>query len=193
MALKCGYFNSIEKDRLYSADDFASFYDGLIIDGVYSSVGNKFYVTANGGMGIKVETGRAWFDHTWTWNTSPLELTIPTADTVYNRIDAAVIEVNKNDRQNYIKIVKGIPANSPARPSLTKTSKIKQYALAYITVARNATSISNGNIVNVVGNVETPIVSFLNVTGLPPMHYGTADITAGVTPLYTGQLYLVYE
>ncbi len=193
MALKCGYFNSVNSDRLYSADDFASFYDGLIIDGVYSSVGSKFYVTANGGMSVKVDTGRAWFDHTWTWNTSALSLSIPTADTVYTRIDAVVIEVNKNNRQNYIKVIKGNPASSPARPSLTKTSKITQYALAYVTVGRNVTSIANSNITNVVGTVETPVVSFLNITGLPPMQYSTTDINAGSTPLYTGQLYLVYE
>lgn len=193
MALTSGFFDSVNLDRTYNADQFSSFYDGLIIDGVYSSVGNRFRVAVSSGMQLTVDTGRAWFDHVWVANTSKYTLTISTADTVYPRIDAVIIEINKQDRKSYLKVVNGTPAANPSRPSLIKTNLVRQYALAYVTVPVNATSISSGNIDNVVGNVETPLVSFLNITGLPPMQYSETDINAGSTPLYTGTLYLVYE
>ena len=193
MTVNSGFFNSLNNDREYDAEEFSSFYDGLINDGVYSSVGTQFYVSAYGGMQVCVDTGRAWFDHTWTVNSQKLLLELETADTLFRRIDAVVIEVNKIDRENHIKIVKGTPAQNPARPTLTKSVKVNQYALAYITVPVNAQEIVVANITNVVGTVETPIISFLNVTGLPPMQFSETDIEAGVTPLYSGQLYLVYE
>ena len=193
MSVSYGFYDSYNGDRVYNADQFASFYDGLINDGVYYSVGNRFLVTANSGMNIFVETGRAWFDHTWTFNNQKRSLTIPTADTVYGRIDAVIIEVNKQTRENSIKIKTGTPAETPSRPEMTKTEYIKQYALAYIVVGANVTSIVTGNITNVVGAPETPMVSMLNISGLPPMQWSTTDIVSGETPLYTGQLYLVYE
>lgn len=193
MSVTYGFYDSYNGDRVYNAEQFSSFYDGLINDGVYYSVGQRFRVTANSGMNIYVDTGRAWFDHTWTFNNQKLSLTVPTADTVYTRIDAVIIEVNKQNRTNSITIKKGTASASPARPSMTKTDYVKQYALAYITVGANATSISSSNITNVVGNVETPMVSMLNISGLPPMQWSTTDIVSGSTPLYTGTLYLVYE
>ena len=193
MSVTYGFYDSYNGDRVYNAEQFSSFYDGLINDGVYYSVGQRFRVSVNSGMNIYVDTGRAWFDHTWTFNNQKLSLTVPAADTVYWRIDAVIIEINKTSRVNSIKIKKGTAQQSPARPAMTKTSSIKQYALAYITVPANATSITAGNIVNVVGNVETPMVSMLNISGLPPMQWSTTDIVSGSTPLYTGTLYLVYE
>ena len=193
MSVTYGFYDSYNGDRVYNADQFASFYDGLINDGVYYSIGDRFDVTPNSGMKIYVGTGRAWFDHTWTFNNQKLTLTVPAADTVYGRIDAVILQVNKNTRTNSITIKKGTAQASPVRPTLTKSSTVKQYALAYITVGANVTSIPASKITNVVGNVETPMVSMLNISGLPPMQYSTTDIVAGSTALRTGQLYLVYE
>ena len=167
MSLTSGFYDSYNGDRVYDAEQFSSFLDGIIYDGVYAAVGNKFFVEAAGGMQITVDTGRAWFAHTWTLNSSKYGIIVPTADTVYKRIDAVVLEINKLDRKNYIKIVKGTPASSPSRPSLFKTSTKIQYALAYMTINKNATSISQSNITYVVGQSETPLVSALSLSGIP--------------------------
>lgn len=167
MALTYGFFDSINHDRTYNAEEFSSFLDGIVYDGVYESVGNKFYVSEYEGMMVTVDTGRAWFDHTFTLNTSKIALTVPDADTVYNRIDAVVLEVNKEDRRNYIKIVEGTPSESPQKPSLKKTVRIKQYALAYITVTKDTTEIEQVNIEYVVDTSETPLASALALAGIP--------------------------
>ena len=152
MALTYGFYNSKDHDRMYSAEEMAGFLDGIIYDGVYQAVGNSLEVKPYDGMSVTIDSGRAWFDHTWTLNTTKYVVTLDESDPVFNRIDAVVLEVNKTDRKNYFKVVKGEPAEIPLRPALIKTNMIKQYALAYITVKRQpSTEISELDIMNVVG------------------------------------------
>ena len=161
MALTSGFFNSINHDRLYDATQISTLFEGLINDGVYQGVGHIFKVSASNGMNVTVDTGRAWFNNTWTRNDALIVLTVPTAEQVLKRIDAVVIEVNSLDtvRNNTIKIVKGTPASKPAKPSLTKNDDVHQYPLAYITVDPNVTSITQQKIQNAVGTSACPFVT----------------------------------
>ena len=161
MALTSGFFNSKNHDRLYDATQISTLFEGLINDGVYQSVGNIFKVSASNGMNVTVDTGRAWFNNTWTRNDALIVLTVPTAEQVLKRIDAVVIEVNSLDtvRNNSIKIVKGTPASNPTKPSLTKNDDVHQYPLAYITVDPNVTVITQQKIQNAVGTSACPFVT----------------------------------
>lgn len=161
MALTSGFFNSKNHDRKYDAVQISSLFEGLIKDGVYQGVGNIFKVSASSGMNVTVDTGRAWFNNTWTRNDALIVLTIPASEQVLNRIDAVVLEVNnlENVRNNSIKIVKGTPASSPAKPSLTKNNDVHQYPLAYITVDANTTAVTQQKIQNAVGTSACPFVT----------------------------------
>lgn len=161
MALTSGFFNSKNHDRLYDATQISTLFEGLINDGVYQGVGNIFKVSASNGMNVTVDTGRAWFNNTWTRNDALIVLTVPTAEQVLKRIDAVVIEVNSLEtvRNNTIKIVKGTPASNPAKPSLTKNDDVHQYPLAYITVDPNVTTITQQKIQNAVGTSACPFVT----------------------------------
>ena len=161
MALTSGFFNSKNHDRLYDATQISTLFEGLINDGVYQGVGNIFKVSASSGMNVTVDTGRAWFNNTWTRNDALIVLTVPTAEQVLKRIDAVVIEVNSLEtvRNNTIKIVKGTPASNPAKPSLTKNDDVHQYPLAYITVDPNVTVITQQKIQNAVGTSACPFVT----------------------------------
>lgn len=161
MALTSGFFNSKNHDRLYDATQISTLFEGLINDGVYQGVGNIFKVSASNGMHVTVDTGRAWFNNTWTRNDALIVLTVPTAEQVLKRIDAVVIEVNSLEtvRNNTIKIVKGTPASNPSKPSLTKNDDVHQYPLAYITVDPNVTAITQQKIQNAVGTSACPFVT----------------------------------
>lgn len=161
MALTSGFFNSKNHDRLYDATQISTLFEGLINDGVYQGVGNIFKVSASNGMNVTVDTGRAWFNNTWTRNDALIVLTVPTAEQVLKRIDAVVIEVNSLEtvRNNTIKIVKGTPASNPSKPSLTKNDDVHQYPLAYITVDANVTAITQQKIQNAVGTSACPFVT----------------------------------
>lgn len=161
MSVTYGFYNSINGDRKYNALEMSSIFDGIIVDGVYMSIGDALNVQSSGGMGITVGIGRAWFDHTWTLNDSLLPLTLESSDVLLNRIDAVVLEINNNTevRRNEIKIVKGAPASNPVRPTLVKNELLNQHPLAYISVPKGATSISQSNITNAVGTSECPFVT----------------------------------
>ena len=161
MSVTYGFYNSINGDRKYNALEMSSIFDGIIVDGVYMSIGDALNVKSSGGMGITVGEGRAWFNHTWTLNDSIMPLTLESSDVLLNRIDAVVLEVNNDSavRKNTIKIIKGSPASKPVKPSLIESELVNQHPLAYISVPKGATSISQSNITNAVGTSECPFVT----------------------------------
>ena len=161
MSLTYGFYNAINHDRRYNAIQMSSIFDGIIEDGVFMTIGNRFQVLQNNGMVINIDTGRAWFNHTWTLNDALLPLTVSQSEIILDRIDAVVLEVNAQQsvRANSIKIIKGTPASSPVRPILTNTEFVHQHALAYIYVRARVTEIRQADITNVVGTSETPFVT----------------------------------
>ena len=161
MSVTNGFYNSIKGDRKYNALEMSSIFDGIIVDGVYMSIGDALNVKSSGGMGITVGIGRAWFNHTWTLNDSLLPLTLANSDVLLNRIDAIVLEVNNNTevRKNTIKILKGTPSSKPVKPTMTEGELLNQHPLAYISIPAGATSISQSNIENAVGTSACPYVT----------------------------------
>lgn len=161
MSFTYGFYNSKDGDRRYNASQISQIFDGVILDGVFMSIGDKFKVSAGTGMSVTVGTGRAWFDHTWSNNDSDMIVPITQSDVLLPRITAIVLETNQNEeaRANSIKTIDGTPALVPVKPSLTKNDYVNQYPLAYITVPANATSISASNIENAVGTSDCPFVT----------------------------------
>lgn len=162
MSLTYGFYNSLNHDRRYSAIQMSSIFDGVINDGIFMSIGDRFAVTAAGtDMFVTVGTGRAWFDHTWTLNDAALPIEIPQAELVLNRYDAVVLEVNGTQavRANDIKVVKGTPSSNPTYPKMTNTELVHQYPLAYIYVAAGVTSIRQANVTSMIGKDDAPYVT----------------------------------
>ena len=92
-----GFFDSFNEDRKYNSLQLSSIFDGIISDGVYATYGDYFLVSPVSGMGIKVGTGRAWLDHTWTLNDADYPLTVEDAEVVLKRIDTVIIEVDRSN------------------------------------------------------------------------------------------------
>lgn len=158
MAFTFGFYNSLNGDRRYNAEQFGEIFDGILRDGIIPSIGQLFAVTtANNGMQINVGTGRAWFNHTWNKNDSIMVLTVPLSDVTRSRYDAVVLEVNANDeiRTNSIKIVQGEPLVNPVKPVLVNTAKVHQYPLAYIKVEPGAEVIKASMIESMIGREPT--------------------------------------
>lgn len=161
MSVTYGFYDSLNGDRKYNAKQISELFDGLIRDGVFMSIGDALVVSAGGGMNITVGTGRAWFNHTWTYNDAPLILQVDQSEIALNRIDTVVLEVNSNIdvRANTIKIVKGVPSSEPVATELVRNEFVNQYPLAYIYVPAGATEITAANITNTVGTSDCPFVT----------------------------------
>lgn len=161
MAVTYGFYNSLNKDRMYNAEQMSAIFDGIITDGVFSAIGDALMPVAGTGMQVIVKTGKCWFNSTWTLNDAQLPLDIETADVSLTRIDAIVVEINSAvaTRANSIKIIKGTPSANPAKPTLSATETLHQYALGYVTVAANATAITSGDIEVNVGKSSCPFIT----------------------------------
>lgn len=161
MSVSSGFFNSLNGDRKYNAAQMSAIFDGLIIDGIFASIGTAFAVKAAGGLTVNVGIGKAWFDHTWTVNDSILPMTAPEAEVLLDRIDAVVLEVNGTEsvRENTIKFVKGNPSSAPSRPTLTNEGNVHQYPLCYIYRKYGTAVINQADITPMVGTESTPFVT----------------------------------
>ena len=164
MAVTYGFYNALNHDRLYDAIQMSSIFDGIIQDGIFSTIGTSMIVTApEDGMFVDVGPGRAWFNHTWTLNDTEYPVEAEEAEVVLDRIDAVILEVNAaaEVRANSIKFLKGTPSSNPVKPTLTHNAEVNQYALAYVTIRAGQTTIFQSDIENVVGTDETPFVTGL--------------------------------
>ena len=162
MAFTFGFYNALNHDRRYNAIQVSSIFDGIIKDGIFMSIGGHMNVKATGnGFNIVVESGRAWFNHTWSLLDADYPMVVSPSDVLEDRIDVVVLEVNENVdvRQNFIKIIAGTPAKHPTKPALTNNLDIHQYALAYITVPANSVTLTQSNVENAVGLGSTPFVT----------------------------------
>ena len=59
MSVNSGFFNAVNGDRTYNADDLSQFFDGIISDGIFKYFKNELKVTANKGLSVRVLNGKA--------------------------------------------------------------------------------------------------------------------------------------
>ena len=85
-----------------------TYFEGLVSDGIYESIGEKFQVTAGEGMSVSVGSGRALVKTHWIKNDSALSLSIDAASTQYNRIDAIVLKYDATARNISIVVKKAL-------------------------------------------------------------------------------------
>lgn len=161
MSVTSGFFNGVNYDRMYDALQVSQLFDGLIRDGVFASIGNCFVVSFNNAFVVNVGTGRAWFDHTWTYNDAVLPVELPLPEILLDRIDAVVIDVNweEDTRKNDIIVVKGTPAADPVKPTMLRSTYHNQYPIAFILQKAAATKIEPAYIENAVGTEVCPFVT----------------------------------
>lgn len=161
MSVTSGFFNSLNGDRRYNAEQMSAIFNGIINDGVFASIGDGFTVSAAGSNNITVGIGRAWFNSVWIWNDAILPIQADVPEVVLERYDAVVIEINRTEsiRAGLIKIVKGTPSSTPAYPTMTHTNEINQYPLAYIHRKASANEITQADITNMVGTSNCPYIT----------------------------------
>lgn len=146
MALTSGFFNSVSGDRLYNADQMSEYFDGILTSGVYPNVGNALAVTALTGMTVTVGTGRALINSRWMYNDTPYTLTLNAASPTLNRIDAIVVRYDESARSITLAVKTGTATSAPVAPTMTRTSAVKEYALAYVEVNALTTTITSSMI-----------------------------------------------
>ena len=153
MAITSGFFNSVNKDRLYNAAQIGKYLQHIVSSGVFPYVSSSLQVLANDGMTVQVQAGRAMLDYHYMDNDAPITLTL-NAGGAQNRVDAIIMYVDMTERACGITVKEGTPAASPTAPTMTRTDVRKEYMLASVYVAKLTNSITQSNITDTRPNTK---------------------------------------
>lgn len=157
---KSGFFNANlvneEYDRVYLAEDFASYFESFISNGVFAKYSNQLQVIAESdpAMSVQVSTGRGWINGYFYENTDLFHLAVELADGVLNRIDSVVLQLDFQSRAINLKIKKGTPASSPVVPTLIRNQDYYELQLATIAVNAGAINVTQAQITDTRLNTE---------------------------------------
>lgn len=152
MAYDFGFYNSLNGDRRYDANQMGSFLDGIVSDGVFPAYGNKLRVLGHSSLLMfGVDTGKAWFNRTWLINETSTYQNLQPADASLPRIDAICLYVDKGLRQNGFEAIRGAPSSTPSRPSVTSTSTRFRYLLGEVLIPAGAKTNPSANVKTLIG------------------------------------------
>ena len=147
MSVTYGFFNSVNGDRLYNADQMSLYFEGLISQGVFENVGDRMQVTAGTGMSVNVGTGRAIVQSKWAKNDAALNLAITAADVQKNRIDAIAIRFDATARTVSIVVKEGTATTGTASPPARATgADVYELFLAYVSISKATSAITQAMI-----------------------------------------------
>lgn len=147
MSITYGFFNSLDGDRLYNADQMSTYFRGLVAEnGVYEQTGGAFRVVATTGLTLNVLSGRALVRSKWVNSDATESVNITAAHVTLNRYTAVVLELDVSSRVITLKTVDGTPATNPVKPAILNNADYRQLCLAYVYVAAGATTITQANI-----------------------------------------------
>lgn len=173
MSITYGYFNSVNGDRKYNADQMSQYFKGLISNGVFANIGGSMAVIADGqSMTVNVSAGRAVIDCKWIENDAAYPLTITQSHATLPRYTAVVVQLDAVNRLIRITTKDGTPASTPVQPTIDSATEL---CLAMILVPAGSSSIIQSRVTD-----ERGTSLCLWVTGL-------------ITQLNSNQLFLQWQ
>lgn len=166
-AVHCGFFDAIDSDRTYSADEMNRPYRRVISNGVFATPSGTpstdLQVVESSGMNIICKAGEGLFADKWFENPSPIVITVPDNTATVPRIDSVLVQVDTRTSGRVGNIVyrTGTPASSPTPPAINQTEGVVEYRLANIRVNAGVTSILGRYITDRRGSSDCPWVTSL--------------------------------
>ncbi len=163
--MRSGFFNSIDGDRKYDADDISNYFLKLISNGVFATPADAMQIQATTGMKVKVTPGWAFINCKWLRLDNDYYITIDKADVRYDRVDRIVLRLDPSDdvRAITIQVKKGDAKEKTTIKNLERVKNgVWELSLGYVWVNANVTEIRQSNIIDERANTE--VCGF--VTGL---------------------------
>lgn len=161
---KCSFFNDVDGDRVYYAEDFAMHLAMYFTNGIFN---NGLQVLADtNDMSVNVQTGSANINGYRYDNDAIKTLSIDNADGVLNRVDNIVIRLDLTNRLISTQVIKGTFAQSPVAPDLVRSSTIYDLRIAKVSIPAGTTTITQDLVTDcrfltndcgdVISTVQTP-------------------------------------
>lgn len=143
---KSGFFNSVNKDRTYLAEDFAKYFSLVVANGVFPQSADWLKVKPAGGMTVALSLGYAWINGYNYQNDSDKVFTLDVADGSSDRIDSIMVRWSKADRKITSVLVKGNISSDPVAPSVQRDGDYYDLKVANIKVDAGITQIEERHI-----------------------------------------------
>ena len=191
MALESGFFNDVNGDRLYNADDMSRYFENIMSSGIFKRITDCLKVSAAAGMTLTVAPGAGLINCRWFRTETPESVTIPTANAVLPRFDVVVARLDTSDavRSISLQVVSGTPAATPTAPEPVRTATMHDLVLALVYVPAGASEITAANLTDVRSNewycgyvrslVDTPVLQSLRSRYTAPVN-NTVNIPINV-------------
>ena len=166
--VNAGFFDAINEDRAYSAEDMNRPYRKLVSNGVFATpegeASDELQVFAvNEGMNVIISAGEAFIGDKWFENPSDLMITISQNTQVLTRIDSIIAQIDKTQagRMGSIVYRQGSASSKPEPPSINTKEDIFEIRLANIIISPSCIKITQDLITDCRGSGECPWITSL--------------------------------
>lgn len=167
-AVNSGFYDAVNNDRTYSADDMNRPYKRLVSNGVFATPQGTpstdlQVVSAGTGMQIIVQAGEGIFTDKWFENAAAINITVPDNTSTVPRVDSVIVQVDQRTSGRVGNIVyrTGTPSSNPAAPAINQVTNVTEYRVANIYVAAGANAINNDAITDLRGSASCPWITAL--------------------------------
>lgn len=165
--INSGFYNAVDNDRTYDADDMSKPYHRIVANGVFATPqgtpSTDFQVLAGDGMQITVKAGEAILGDKWVQSPADQVITVQSNPNYYLRVDSIVLRVDKrlSGRKASIVYRTGVPSQTPdaSAPSINLYADVPEFRLANIYVYTNVDTITQAEISDTRGSAECPWVT----------------------------------
>ena len=167
MTFRSGFWNSIDGDRTYSAEDMAIPFDGVITEGVFANWGDAFKATVVDNNTVLIGSGKAWLSKKWIQNNSVYQMPIKVSDYASSTEPRTVAVCLDLKMESYYRFAQFIIEEQRYYDSYTSMLNVisdrntgrNTLVLFAINFAAGDSSIQQSNITNLVGTVWCPYVT----------------------------------
>ena len=166
--VNAGFFNAINKDRAYSADDMNRPYRRLISNGIFATPKGTAsddlqVLAADNGMNIIVSKGDAIIGDKWFENPSDLTITVSQNSEVLTRIDSIIAQVDRTQagRAGSIVYRQGSASSNPVHPTINEDEDIFEMRIADIRISPSCVKVTQDLITDCRGSDECPWITSL--------------------------------
>ena len=159
--IKGGFFDAVNNDRTYTADDMNRPYKRIISEGVYATPKGTpstdlQVLSAGSGMNIIVKKGEGMLGGKWFENQTDLTITVPSNTNIVPRRDSVIVQINKRTSGRVPSVIyrTGTPSSNPQVPDINTVDNVIEMRVANIYVAAGANFIGQDGIVDLRGSSE---------------------------------------
>ncbi|MET3658393.1 hypothetical protein [Sporosarcina psychrophila] len=146
MSIISGFFDSVNKDRVYNAEFLATFHSALVGNGIYPNPSNNLQVVERTLMTTTVKVGKAWINGHFIINNEDFVIQHDMADGALSRIDRVVLQLDTAGRMIDIVVKKGAFSSNPVAPVILRNVDFYELILADVRISAGQIRIIQSNI-----------------------------------------------